>query len=108
MKKLITILIAALLTTAAIPQSTAVEKKKTVICDDTKTMYNELVNGEYAERPVWGGENENSKFVLLINKKTGTWTFIEFVKDTSCVLGVGEGSIILDLEKKKTKSVILM
>jgi hypothetical protein len=100
MKKLITILVAALLTTAAIPQSTAVEKKKTVICDDTKTMYNELVN-EYSERPVWGGDGENSKFVLLINKKTGTWTFIEFVKDTSCVLGVGEGSLILDLEKKK-------
>jgi hypothetical protein len=99
MKKLIVILVAALLTTAAIPQYT--EVKKTVICNDTKTLYNDLVNGEYAERPVWGGEGENSKFVLLINKTTGTWTFIEFVKDRSCVLGVGEGSLILDLEKKK-------
>ena len=101
MKKLITVLIAALLTTAAIPQSTSVERKKTVICDDTKKMYNELVNGEYAERPVWGGEGENTKFILLVNKTTGTWTLIEFLKDTSCVLGVGEGSVILDLEKKK-------
>ena len=100
MKKLITILVAALLTTAAIPQAT--QAKKNVLCDDTKKMYNELVNGEYAEKPVWGGEGENSKFVLLINKQTGTWTFIEFVKDTSCVLGVGEGSFILDLEKKKS------
>ncbi len=99
MKKLIVILVTALLTTAAIPQYT--EVKKTVICNDTKTLYNDLVNGEYAERPVWGGEGENSKFVLLVNKKTGTWTFIEFVKDRSCVLGVGEGSLILDLEKKK-------
>ena len=62
MKKLITILVTALLTTAAIPQYT--EVKKTVICNDTKTLYNDLVNGEYAERPVWGGEGENSKFVL--------------------------------------------
>jgi len=99
MKKLIVILVTALLTTAAIPQYT--EVKKTVICNDTKTLYNDLVNGEYAERPVWGGEGENSKFVLLVNKTTGTWTFIEFVKDRSCVLGVGEGSLILDLEKKK-------
>ena len=99
MKKLIVILVTALLTTAAIPQYT--EVKKTVICNDTKTLYNDLVNGEYAERPVWGGEGENSQFVLLVNKKTGTWTFIEFVKDRSCVLGVGEGSLILDLEKKK-------
>ena len=99
MKKLIVILVTALLTTAAIPQYT--EVKKTVICNDTKTLYNDLVNGEYAERPVWGGEGENSQFVLLVNKKTGTWTFIEFVKDRSCVLGVGAGSLILDLEKKK-------
>jgi hypothetical protein len=99
MKKLITILVTVLSTTAAIPQYT--EVKKTVICNDTKTLYNDLVNGEYAERPVWGGDGENSQFVLLINKKTGTWTFIEFVKDRSCVLGVGEGSLILDLEKKK-------
>jgi len=99
MKKLITILVAALLTTAAIAQST--QAKKNVICEDTKTLYNDLVNGEYAERPVWGGDGENSQFVLLVNKKTGTWTFIEFVKNRSCVLGVGEGSLILDLEKKK-------
>jgi len=99
MKKLIVILVTALLTTAAIPQYT--EVKKTVICNDTKTLYNDLVNGEYAERPVWGGEGENSKFVLLINKTAGAWTFIECVKDRSCVLGVGEGSLILDLEKKK-------
>ncbi len=94
-------MIATLLITVAIAQSTAVEKKKNVVCDDTKKMYNELVNGEYAEKPVWGGEGENSKFVLLVNKKTSTWTLIEFLNDTSCVLGVGEGSVILDLEKKK-------
>lgn len=100
MKKLITILITALLTTAAIAQSRQV--KKTVICDDTKTLYNELINGEYAERPVWGGEGDKTKFILLINKTTGTWTFIEFLNDTACVLGVGEGSVILDLAKPKT------
>lgn len=101
MKKLIILLFATLLVVVAIAQATPVEKKKNVICDDTKTIYNELINGEYAERPVWGGDGEKSQFVLLVNKKTGTWTFIEFVKDTSCVLGVGEGSFILDLEKKK-------
>ena len=100
MKKLITILVAALLTTAAIPEST--QAKKNVLCDDTKTMYNELINGEYAERPVWGGEGDKTKFILLINKQTGTWTFIEFLNDTSCVLGVGDGSVILDLAKPKT------
>jgi hypothetical protein len=100
MKKLIILFFAALLIVVAIAQATPVEKRKNVICDDTKTLYNELVNGEYAERPVWGGDSEKSQFVLLVNKETGTWTLIEFVKDTSCILGVGEGSLILDLKPR--------
>lgn len=98
MKKLIILLFTALLITVAIAQST--QAKKNVICDDTTTLFNELVNGEFIEKPVWGGQGENSKFVLLINKKTGTWTFIEVIKDRSCILGVGGGSVILDIEKK--------
>ena len=66
MKKLITILVTVLSTTAAIPQYAQV--KKNVICNDTKTLYNDLVNGEYAERPVWGGEGENSQYTLSLVK----------------------------------------
>jgi len=98
MKKLIVILVAVLLTTAAISEST--QAKKNVLCDDTKTMYNELVNGEYAERPVWGGKDEKSNYGLLINEETGTWTFIQFDKEIACILGVGESSRILNSGKR--------
>ena len=101
MKKLIILIFAAFLITVAIAQSTAVETKKPVICDDSNTVYEELINGDFAEKPVWGGASENTKFVLLINKDTGTWTLIESNKTTSCLLGFGQGSLILDLGKKK-------
>ena len=104
MKKIIVLIIAAFLISVAIAQSintAAVEARKPVVCDDSKKIYEELINSEYSEKPVWGGVADNTKFVLLINKDTGTWTLIEFNKSTSCILGFGEGSMILDLEKKK-------
>ena len=103
MKKLIILLFATLLIVVAIAQANPVEVKKTVICEETKKLYNELVNGEYAELPAWGGEGEKSKFVLLINKETPTWTLIEFDNGTSCIIGAGEGYRELDFGKPKTR-----
>lgn len=91
-----------LLIVVSVVQADPIEKKKPVICDETKKIYEELVNGEYAEMPVWGGHGEKSNFVLLVNKETGTWTLLEFNKDTSCILGVGEGSRALGFGKPKT------
>jgi len=101
MKKLITIVFATLLTTVAIAQSTSVERKKTVVCDDTNKIMKELISGEYEENPAWGGTGDKSMFILLINKKTGTWTLVEGNKTIACILGVGEDSRIFDLDKKK-------
>jgi len=102
MKKLITIALATtLLTTVAIAESTAVERKKIVVCEDSNTLMKELITGDYEEKPAWGGTGEKSMFILLINKKTGTWTLIEGNKTIACVLGVGEDSRIFDLDKKK-------
>ena len=103
MKKLIILFFATLLIVVAIAQAGPVEVKKTVICEETKKLYNELINGEYAELPAWGGEGEKSKFVLLINKETTTWTLIEFDRGTRCIIGAGEGSRVLDLPIPKNR-----
>ena len=46
----------------------------------------------------------NTRFVLAMNKKTLTWTLLEFTKDNkfACVLGSGKGMINMntDLNKK--------
>ena len=84
----------------ALAQSTAVEINKKVVCDDTKTLLDTLLN-EYKESPVWAGTDDKSKYSLLINQETGTWTMIQFDKNTTCILGVGENSRLLNGSKPK-------
>ena len=85
----------------ALAQSTAVEINKKVVCDDTKTLLDTLLN-EYKESPVWAGTDDKSKYSLLINQETGTWTMIQFDKNTTCILGVGEQSRAISFGKPKT------
>ena len=91
MKKLLAlILVVPLLTSAQSSGPTAVEK--TVVCDKTQNVLDVIMNGRFKETPIWGGEDETSRYGLLVNCETGTWTIIKFNKDTACVLGTGDGS----------------
>jgi hypothetical protein len=90
MKKLIAIALAFIPYYAA-AQSTAFKLDKTTVCDNTKKLIDEII-AEYKEIPAWTGYEEKSGYVLLINPETDTWTFIQYMKNTACVLGVGEGS----------------
>lgn len=101
MKKLIVFLSMAFVIAVAIAQSKAVEINKKVVCDDTKTLLDTLLN-QYNESPVWAGTNEKSKFSLLINQETGSWTMIQFDKDITCVLGIGEESRAINFGKSKS------
>ena len=101
MKKLIVFLLMASVIAVALAQSTAVEINKKVVCDDTKTLLDTLLN-EYKESPVWAGTDDKSRYSLLINQETGTWTMIQFDKNTTCILGVGEQSRAISFGKPKT------
>ena len=91
MKKLLAlILVVPLLTSAQSSGPTAVEK--TVVCDKTQNVLDVIMNGRFKETPMWGGEDETSRYGLLVNRETGTWTIIQFNKDAACVLGTGDGS----------------
>ena len=83
-------LMLSLLTTLAQSEPRAVNKK--VICDNTSTLMDSLVNGEYSEKPVWSGVDSetNTTYGVLMNSKTGTWTIVQFDDRMACVLGVGE------------------
>jgi hypothetical protein len=82
-----------------------ITKNKRVICDDTTTLINAMVNGEYKENPVWSGLDIESetKYGLLMNSKTGTWTIIQFDEKMACVLGVGEEAKSLMIGSKNVK-----
>ena len=71
-------------------EDTYVVVNKKVICDLPDTMFEHLVIDGYRERPSWFGIDSKSKYILLSNDKTGTWTFIQYTQDIACILGAGE------------------
>ncbi len=92
MKKLLAILAIIPLLTSAQSSSGPITLEKTVVCDKTQNVLDVIINGRYQETPMWGGVDDNSRYSLLVNRETGTWTLIQFTKETACILGTGEGS----------------
>ena len=58
-------------------------------CDKTADVFAALQES-YQEIPIWVGTDEvGLNSVILANKKTGSWTFIQFTDKVACSLGVG-------------------
>lgn len=69
--------------------------EKPVFCTDVKSMIEFLSGEEYREVPAWVGKDEKSKYVVMANEKTKTWTIIQFNDQVACVLGTGtQGNIV--------------
>lgn len=66
------------------------EADKPIVCSDLKSVI-ELVSGpEFEEQPFWSGQGEaGTKYVLMLNPSTGTWTMVQYDNKTACVLGTG-------------------
>jgi hypothetical protein len=92
MKKLLALLLIIPLLTSAQSSSGPVTIEKTVVCDKTQNVLDVIINGRYQENPVWGGVDDDSRYGLLVNRETGTWTIIQFNKETACILGTGKSS----------------
>jgi hypothetical protein len=73
--------------------------EKPVLCSDPKTII-ESVSKDYQEEPFWVGKDDQSRFVMMVNKKTGSWTFIQFNDKIACVLGTGNQGKLLNLERQ--------
>lgn len=68
------------------------EVPKTVLCSDTPTIMDRLVE-EYKETPLWASKLEDSTIVLMVNPTTKTWTILQYDKKTTCVIDAGKGYI---------------
>ncbi len=69
---------------------------KPVHCSSLKLIIETVSGPGYREEPIWSGRDEKSKYVMTANKKTGTWTFIQYNDNIACVIGVGEkGTMVL-------------
>ena len=63
--------------------------QKEINCDKTADVFAALQES-YQEIPIWVGTDEvGLNSVILANKKTGSWTFIQFTDKVACSLGVG-------------------
>ena len=87
-----------LIATAALSVITAAQAEPfryelPTVCDDTVSILRELAQ-DYKEVLVWGGEhaNDNSRYALFENAKTGSWTLLKMTPKVSCIIGVGQRS----------------
>ncbi len=92
MKKLL--LLAAIIPCLASAQQTY---QKTVICSETKLVFEMLRSKEYNEKPMWIGQDERQiNFSLFVNPKTRSWTIIEFKGPVTCIIAAGEVGLMAD------------
>jgi hypothetical protein len=72
-------------------QSNLIEIDKPVTCSDPKTVI-EGLSDQYQEQPFWSGRGTDSKYVLLVNSKTGSWSMVEYNDKIACVVGTGKAA----------------
>ncbi len=90
MKKLL--LLATLIPGLAFAQQTY---QKTVICSETKIVFEMLRSKEYNEKPIWIGRDERQiNFSLFVNPKTQSWTIVEFKGPVTCIIAAGDTGLI--------------
>lgn len=77
--------------------------EKPVFCTDVKTMIEFLSGEDYQESPLWVGKDEKSKYVIMSNDKSKTWTIVQFNDQVACILGTGtNGNIVKPLNKSNS------
>ncbi len=74
----------------ALAHAQPVTVEKPVICDTPKTVIETLTGKGYQEQPFWIGNDETSRYILLANERTKSWTILQFNKNIACVLGTGD------------------
>lgn len=61
-----------------------------------------LSGNDFKEVPSWAGKDENSRYVIMLNEKTKSWTIVQFNDQVACVLGSGTDGAVLKLKPSKS------
>ncbi len=85
--------------------SNIVEIDKTVLCSSTRSMLETLNKPDIQEIPIWVGQSDDQKsnYTVFMNTKTGSFTVLQFNPEWACILGMGERSYQINLDKTTTK-----
>lgn len=96
MRKIVVAFLSAL--TSLVVDAQVYKFDKPVVCSSLKVVI-EYVSGEFDEAPFWRGSDETSKYILMVNETTTTWTMIQYNNDLACIVGVGNSSKLINLGK---------
>ena len=85
---------------SSIADAAPFSSEKTIICDDQTTILDSLVN-KFNETVQWMGKDlqDGTAYILTVNSKEGTWTYLQSNGKIACVLGVGNKSTLFLGEK---------
>jgi len=75
---------------------------KKINCAPLAEVLDDLNSNNVKELPVWIGTSNDPeiRYSILVNKKTDTWTIIQYNKGAACVISIGENNQFLDTGKK--------
>lgn len=82
--------------TSQIVNAQAFQAQKPVFCNTTKNMIDYLTE-RWKEKPMWvSKDSENdSRYVLMVNEETKTWSMIQMTDNVACVIGLGTDSTFI-------------
>jgi hypothetical protein len=75
---------------------------KKINCAPLSEVLEDLNSSNVKELPIWVGTSNDPeiRYSVLVNKRTDTWTIIQYNNGAACVISIGEGSQFLDSGKK--------
>lgn len=66
---------------------------KNVLCGPSDTVFQALAHKDINEKPIWSGSVDNgSNVAVFVNETTSSFTMIQFGKQMSCILAIGNES----------------
>ena len=99
MKILLVAFLLSLISSVAYAEDSFVIEKP-VLCSTPRTVIEALSGSDFQEDPIWTGNNDEDRYVLMVNKKTKTWTIVQFNSNTACIVGSGTNHKPVILKQK--------
>jgi len=105
MKKLAVITVLLGLTAALPARAEYKTYTRKINCAPLAEVLEDLNSTNIKEVPVWIGTSKDPeiKYSVLVNKKTDTWTIIQYNTGAACVISIGQDNQFLDFGKKINK-----
>lgn len=97
LKKLVAFLFCCISTIVYAADSFTVHKP--VVCSDVKSIVEYLSGEGFKEQPYWSGKDDKSKYIIMLNPQTKTWTMVQFNDQVACIIGAGESGRLINLGK---------